>query len=110
MELIMLQRLISLYLLSSVFALTNAYSQEVTPEQELPFKKIIFRVLDIKSNAPLALGVETIEVTPGKITKNTEYFTADKSRDVIQSESATTDLKNLQSNCGRQDAAPLYSA
>jgi hypothetical protein len=97
MELIMLLRLVFLPLLSSVFAFATAYSQEVAPppEQELPFKKIIFRVLDIKTNAPLALGVETIEVTHGKITKNTDYFTAGKSRDVIQSESATTDLKNL---------------
>ena len=96
----MIMRFAFLSLLSLVCAITPLASQEaaLTPEQELPFKKINFRVLDIKTNAPLATGIETIVISSGKITKNTEYFTADKGRSVIQSEFATTDLKNLTIN------------
>ena len=67
-------------------------------ESELPFKKIMFRVLDIKTNHELASGIETIAYKDGSITKNTEYYATDKNRSIIQTEFANTTLKNLTIN------------
>lgn len=67
-------------------------------ESELPFKKIMFRVLDIKTNNELANGIETIAYKNGSITKNTEYYAADKNRSIIQTELASTNLANLTIN------------
>jgi len=79
---------------------TMALGQSVPAnyESELPFKKIIFRVLDIKTNSELASGVETIAYKNGSITKNTGYYTSDKNRSIIQTELATTTLANLTIN------------
>lgn len=77
-----------------------AWGQSSPPghESELPFKKIIFRVLDIKTNNELASGIETIAYKNGRITKNTEYYTSDKNRSIIQTELATTTLSSLSIN------------
>jgi hypothetical protein len=78
-------------LLSQATGATNLYSLE----QELPFKKIIFTVLDIKTKKPLATGFETISIQSGQITKNTEYYSVPPKRSLIQSELAVSDLKTL---------------
>ena len=70
-------------------------NKQVSIENDLPFKRIVFRVLDYKNSQLIASGVETINVQNGVITKSTEYYAAEKERPIIQSESAITDLKTL---------------
>ena len=67
----------------------------IPPEQELPFRKINFKVLDLKTNETLALGEETIIVASGNISKNTEYYTLGKRRSIIQVEAAKSNLSDL---------------
>lgn len=92
------KKLLPIFVISTLITATPLLASkgsELTPEGELPFKKILFRVVDLKSNQPIAHGVETINIDDGKITKNTEYYTPGKRSSIIQSEVATSNLKNL---------------
>ncbi len=88
----------ALLIVMSHLSIASAQTSPLAQESELPFKKIIFRVLDIKSHNELASGIETIAYKNGSITKNTEYYTTDKNRTIIQTELATTTLANLTIN------------
>lgn len=88
----------ALLIFMSQISIASAQPTLLAQESELPFKKIIFRVLDIKSHNELANGIETIAYKNGSITKNTEYYTPDKNRTIIQTELATTILANLTIN------------
>jgi len=77
----------------------NVLAQQITPvdvEQELPFKKIIFKVLDPKSGEELAWGEETIQCREKILTKSTQYYLPGASKKVIQTESSVANLENLQ--------------
>jgi hypothetical protein len=88
-------RISALVLIMSQQPEALAQSMPAGYESELPFKKIIFRVIDLKTNTELANGIETIDYKNGSITKNTEYYDVDKNRSVIQTELATTNLASL---------------
>lgn len=82
------------FLTHGLFA-SESPRQKTVNDNDLPFKRIIFTVLDYKNNDILASGVETINIQDGFITKNTEYYATGKNAPIIQIESATTDLKTL---------------
>ena len=76
-----------------------AFSQEIIPvsvEKELPFKKITFKVLDLKSGGELAWGEETIECHENLLKKSTLYYLPGTGKKVIQSESSVVSLDRLQ--------------
>lgn len=73
----------------------TVFASEIPAEKDLPFKKIKFQVLDLKTKEPLARGEESITYNDGKITKITEYFSTGKNPSILQSEMATTRLSNL---------------
>lgn len=82
------------FLAPGIFA-SETPLQKPIPHNDLPFKRIIFRVFDYKNNDILASGIETINIQDGFIIKNTEYYATEKNAQIIQIESATTDLKTL---------------
>jgi hypothetical protein len=85
--------------LSCAFLSNKLSAQQISPvdvEQELPFKKIIFKVLDPKSGEELAWGEETIDCREKILKKSTQYYQPGTAKKVIQTESSIANLENLQ--------------